>query len=584
MSATYRPADRLSERAGLDRLAAKFRHWSLFTRLTPGELQQVFKLIERTEFAAGTLVAPYGGHDTNLYVVRSGRLLVRKPSDKYVDARERIINVGEIVNEVPFLTDQTNDFIIEALDATTVYYIERARFQTLLAENPELAKKLDYPPEVKAYLDQIAQYTWLQPGEKLIKYVKKHPYVFFTSAWLTWLALIALAVLYLGFPALVAASAPVRFVSLGVFVLSFINLVWQLVDWQNDYYALTDRRIIHQERVLFFSSVKQEAQLDKIQDVTVQQPSLASTLLGIGDVIISQIGADSRIVFATISNPGAVGAAIALQQRNYKVSDISTAREKIRDEVRAAVELKDRPPDMPPPIKVKSKVYQGLRGRFKDRLQAYREFRNTVLPYQRLEEGENIIYRKHWLDLLSMAWLPSLILMVFTGVVIFAVLRTPNLGAALAGRWWLLLVPVAIGSALLIWLWYDYEDWRNDIFVLTKKSVIDIDRQPLGLSTQRRETTLDKVQTVTAVTRGFIDSFFNVGDVVIKTGATDQLIFQRVANPQDIQADINQRLDALKRSVVEAEAAKRRSEFREWFHIYDEMQGLLYDRKRRSSE
>ena len=574
-SANASGASRSSDRAGLERVTASFRNWDVLSRVDSADFRKITALLHQATYKPGTHITPLGGHDTTLYIPQSGKLVIRKPTEKYVDNHQPV-RLGDIINTEPFLTGQTNEYIIEAIDTVVAWTIQRADWVALLKANPQIELALVFPQAVQVHLDDLARHTWLQPGEKKVLYIKRHWCVFVSSVWASGLAFLVLVGIFIGFRGLLDTRL-FLYLWLTIAVLALGNVVWQLIDWQNDYFAVTDRRVIHQERVLFFSSVKEEAPLDRIQTITVQQLTMESSLYGVGDVVMSQIGSDSKIVFSRIANPSDVGKAVAKQQQRYKISDRVLEREKIREDIRAAINVKDRPSDVPGPSEVKVLKSKSQLSKLKELRPKPNPLLGSAWPSARFVSGDNIIYRKHWLELAETIWLPILLTLVFVAGLALFVLRVPDIGASIRTSPVILIIPAIIGSALLVWLWYEYEDWRNDIFVVSKKSVIDIDRKPLGRSTQRRETTLDKVQAVTANTRGVLDSFFNVGDVVIKTGATDQLVFTRVSDPQSVQADISLRLDEFKKSALEEEAKKRRAEFREWFHIYDEMSKLHYD-------
>ena len=126
------------------------------------------------------------------------------------------------------------------------------------------------------------------------------------------------------------------------------------------------------------------------------------------------------------------------------------------------------------------------------------------------------------------------------------------------------------------WFVWQYEDWRNDIYVLDKDRVIDIDRSPFGLrGTQRKEARYDSIQNVSAKTKGLIDMAFNVGDVTVKTGGADNaLVFERVYDPQGVQRELQRKIDAFMTGKKQQEADQRRHELAETIGIYDELRGL----------
>jgi uncharacterized membrane protein YdbT with pleckstrin-like domain len=91
----------------------------------------------------------------------------------------------------------------------------------------------------------------------------------------------------------------------------------------------------------------------------------------------------------------------------------------------------------------------------------------------------------------------------------------------------------------------------------------------------KRTASLENVQNVTATTRGFIDTLFNVGDVSIRTGGVEnELNFARVYAPRRVQGEIVKQLEEFQNNKRIREAKQRRQEFIEWIGIYDELTRL----------
>ena len=195
-------------------------------------------------------------------------------------------------------------------------------------------------------------------------------------------------------------------------------------------------------------------------------------------------------------------------------------------------------------------------------------------------QGNDIVYHKHWLLLLQTAGLPLINLLLY--IVALAVLPILNVELARIVLRSLLVIPVIVlGLALIGWLIWNYEDWRNDIFILKPDRVIDSDRSPFGITgTQQKTASMSSIQNVTYNTRGFLDNVFNMGDVSIKTGGQDgELIFERVWNPRRIQRDIVDRLEVFQNYQREAQEETRRREIAEWLGIYDEL-ARMHERKK----
>ena len=173
---------------------------------------------------------------------------------------------------------------------------------------------------------------------------------------------------------------------------------------------------------------------------------------------------------------------------------------------------------------------------------------NVVLGKTRemvpLKENE-FLWRKHWVVLLGQAGPPFGILLLWLAIgLLIANLRTNIMGlsgAALGLPWTLILF------CLLFWVWWEYEDYRNDIYIVTDDQIIDIEAKPLWLSMRRREGGLNRVQNVDMAQVGIWQNLLNYGNVDIKTAATDEgYTFMKVSNPRLVQSIIFQKLDSFR--------------------------------------
>lgn len=175
-----------------------------------------------------------------------------------------------------------------------------------------------------------------------------------------------------------------------------------------------------------------------------------------------------------------------------------------------------------------------------------------------------VIWRKHWLKLLQVIWLPALLTLAAVALLILA------LPAALAAPPLLVLL-VLLALAPLGWLWWNWKNWGNDLYIVTGDRIVDTERLPLGFRSSRTETTFDKVQNVNFVIPGLMANLFNYGTVTIFTaGVEGKLDFEWVQDPARVQREIFQRLGAYE----QRQARQRREEqwdlMPEWFAIYEE--------------
>jgi uncharacterized membrane protein YdbT with pleckstrin-like domain len=131
------------------------------------------------------------------------------------------------------------------------------------------------------------------------------------------------------------------------------------------------------------------------------------------------------------------------------------------------------------------------------------------------------------------------------------------------------------GLALLFvagWLWWVFEDYYNDLYVVTEEQIIDIERKPLGLDYKRREGSLERVQSVDSRQIGILQALLDYGTVIIRTAAADEgYDFINVPNPKHVQQVVFQKLDALRARKAAQEATNRQQSVLETLQVYDDL-------------
>lgn len=86
--------------------------------------------------------------------------------------------------------------------------------------------------------------------------------------------------------------------------------LWNIIDYLNDIYIVTDDRIIDIEKVPLIYEDRREAPLRQIQDVHYVQPSLLHRLLDFGDVEVETAGRGGGFTFESVPHPARVQAEI----------------------------------------------------------------------------------------------------------------------------------------------------------------------------------------------------------------------------------------------------------------------------------
>jgi hypothetical protein len=185
----------------------------------------------------------------------------------------------------------------------------------------------------------------------------------------------------------------------------------------------------------------------------------------------------------------------------------------------------------------------------------------------RFEEDNVITYRKYWPTLFGKIWLPTvLIIVVLLGMgFIISVFTAGQITAQLAETI-LVLFMAFILFVLIPWWIYRYVDWRNDIYQVTDKHIIDIERKPLGTEV-KKAAPVENILSLEHERVGLFGYLLNYGLVTINVGET-QFVFRNVHEPARIQQDIFNRIYALRREKEQIDASKQRKRFVDVLEVY----------------
>jgi uncharacterized membrane protein YdbT with pleckstrin-like domain len=108
---------------------------------------------------------------------------------------------------------------------------------------------------------------------------------------------------------------------------------WELADWGNDQYILTEERIIDIERrPLFFGEHRRDASLGMIQNVSLRIPSFIAAVFNYGNVVVQTAGAGD-FTFDRVGHPRAVQAEIFQRMQAYREAQLEREASQRRAEL-----------------------------------------------------------------------------------------------------------------------------------------------------------------------------------------------------------------------------------------------------------
>lgn len=563
----------LRKALGLHKLA-RLRKVPLFGKLSSEDIQRIAAVMGRTHYRRGSTIFRQGELSTTFYVIESGRVALLAREKTGEERTVTHLRDASFFGEDSLLTGEPRATTVQALEDTTLFYLSKKDLDMLLREYPSIGRVLRM--EAKRRKTMLTRrFPWQREGEVLIQLSRKHIFAFIRSLWVLIFPLLALVGTLLLASTFDWTDFLVYLVCTLIGAGALALVVWLFVNWRNDYYAVTNRRVVHVEKVILLQESREEAPLERIQDISILMPGVVAKLLGFNDLGIQTAGATGRIVFKTIGNAAWVRDKIFEQLDLIRADEEAEERETIRRKLE--VELGrvegELPPtaeqeELPPAARTDlSTVAEGTEPFLVDLL---RRCRSYLVPEMRVESHGVVTWRKHWFRLVDRIAAPLLLLFILLQLGLAAMLDLLPPPARFVNYFWaVFLLGVVIGLFLL---WYRYEDWRNDIYQLTDDRIIDLKRLPLGLREERREASLAMIQDIGYEIPGILANLLDYGNVVIETAGREAVFaFDWVHRPRSVQDEVFARMEAYRERERDQRRERRTHELLDWFATYTEL-------------
>lgn len=567
------------EEAPADEVVQRLSQMPLFDVISDEDRARWADRFRRESHPRGDVLVRQNERPTAFYIVDRGELssCVRTTGGEIPRA---YFYAGDHFGETGLLTGKPWDATVEVLTDAELLVLDKADFDQMVTEYPEIGERLLELARQRKGTGRM-RFEWQRPDEVTLLFSTKHWMALLHALRLPLLIAVVglLSTMLYGGTGLGDLLAAILMVVAGT-ALAFAVLlaIYQFFDWRNDYYIITSLRVLHVERVLLLREERDEAPMERVQDVQVRQEGILANLLDFGDVIIQTAAATQRIVFSDIPYPDQVRRALFKPLRQAQFQERAEMRESIRQELgqrlnipvatleqeeeeqmdqvtglaagEEALEGAEAPPEL---LNWLRGVWRWLGDQF--------TFETWIIS----EGGNTITWRKNGWLLTKVSLLPAFGAITVGGLIFWSVSQSIISP----------LCPLLLFVGLVVifgWWFYLYWDWQNDIYQVSGNRLIDLKKRPLFLEEMRRETTLDRVQNIGLSVPGPIAQVLNYGTVIIETaGETGAFRFEHVHDPRGVQSEIFSRWESYTRSQRDAERNRRYEEMGEWFEIYEEL-------------
>jgi len=553
-----------------DEIVQRLQTMPTFKGVSPTALQAIAERVEVQFASQGHPLYKIGQIADQMYIVESGLITLQERAhlDKSRDAGRAgpgsVLGLEAVPHTRPGAgqpkASQPYTQTALVVEPTTVFALNRQAIDEVLSVYPGLRGRLNKYRRQQQRLDRLNLPSRLS-DEVILVYARPHWTALLAN--LFWPLILLVGVILLSAVLVVALRDVLFGVSLIVFSLMAFALVavaYSFSDWWFDTYIVTNQRVIAMLRRPFIREELKEAPIGKIQNTSLLFPDFTSHYLGWSNININTAGGPP-IIFKRIARGPYVNAVIQELVAQWRQRSTTQAKE-VRQQ-----QIEDRLSSVATVATVATVTPAPQADRPPNPF-------SYLIPQLRVVEqdgqGTTITYRKHWIVLVRGA-----LLWLLLGVVFFA-LTVGGVATGILMRFPFFFLPLGVILAGIAFaLWWVYEDWRNDLYVLTPSAVRDVERLPLYLREKSTQAGLDAIQDVSYIMPNPFAEMFNYGKILIQTaGPQGQLTWDHVPDPREVRRELNDRIAEFQRRRAERAHQEMDDNIHQW---------LITERKIQSS-
>jgi uncharacterized membrane protein YdbT with pleckstrin-like domain len=537
----------------------------LFRNLTDAELTAIAEKLVEKSYPANSVIFEQNKKPESFYLIYEGTVRITRRQERH-QIQLALLVKDDYFGEMGLIAKRLRSGTATALTDAALLVMAREDFDLFYRALPQLRINFDLAIRSRQLARKL-QSKWLRPDEVIYFLARKHPIVLYKRLILPIVGfLVPLFFFYAWFQ--IASFNIVLIAGFASFVAMILWILWYVLDWENDYYIVTNQRVVWLEKVIGIYESRQESPLNTILSVAVETTQLGR-ILDYGDVIVrTWVG---RIPFNEVSHPEQAQDMIEEYWERTKEQAVGMEKEAMKNAIRRQLGMPVT--EKPKPDPVKALVKSSLSQPHKRRFSLLRMLGAGTLQL-RYEVGDNVFYRKHWFVLVKQAWIALAGMVAAVIVFIWRQVRLFQSPAEALVRFvngTLIIDPVSLAIVfalvpLLLWLLYEIVDWSNDQFQVTPEQIVDLDKKPFGTQT-RNAAQLESILGTESQRIGILGEIFNYGTVYITVGGS-RLAFEDVIDPAGVQSDIDRRREARKSKQDAARVAAERERMAEWLATY----------------
>ena len=246
----------------------------LFSGLKENELAGIAaKLNEKTP-SANEVIFERGAKPDGFYLIYKGKVNVTRPRENGTDFLA-FLSAGDYFGEEALFEKRDRSATITTAEALTILFLSKDDFDQLFTQYEKL--RPNFLVAIKSRkLARSLRFKWLGSKEVIYFLARRHKIRLYQTL-LAPVFLLSAPILLFFWSFVSGATTPY---AVGGIILcaDILWAVWRAVDWSNDYYIVTNQRVVWVERVIGIYDSRQEVPLSTILAVNVETDQIGRIL------------------------------------------------------------------------------------------------------------------------------------------------------------------------------------------------------------------------------------------------------------------------------------------------------------------
>ena len=219
----------------------------LFYGLNDEDFAALAEELDEVPIPKGAMIFEQDSKPDGFYLIYGGSVRIARAVERK-ETQLALLVKNDYFGEMALVANRRRSATATALADTTLLMLPRTDFDKLYKRAPHIKTNLEISIRSRRLARQLL-FKWLRPDEVVYFLARKHRLILYENLLLPGFGLLLPAGLF--YVWLFVVPSMLVFLVGVLSLLGIVSLiVWRIVDWGNDYYVVTNQRVVYLEKVV----------------------------------------------------------------------------------------------------------------------------------------------------------------------------------------------------------------------------------------------------------------------------------------------------------------------------------------------